>query len=496
MTGSMKTDIILVQPGPHRMQLGGAILHLPLALMSIAAWLRRGDEYGDRIRILDMNIRRLSAGDFAEAGIVGITAITGHQIRYGLQAARLAREANPDALIVWGGVHPSLLPEQTIAHDLADIVAVGEGERPFERIVEAHFNNRPLADIPGTCVLDDKGSAVFTPSDGFIDMNDLPLPAYDLVDVGEYRGIVYQFYYQSSRGCPFRCGFCYNTAFSGRKWRAKSAVKVVDELSYLCGKYGVVNFAMVDDEFFIDVRRAEAVFKKIVDRKIRCGMIASCRLDIVRKFSDESLSIMKKAGVVQIFFGAESGSDKTLEYICKDITREDIIEGARIVANAGIRPVLSFMSGFPGETSRMFEDTLDVIRELWALHPLVMVNGIFPFNAYPGTTLYGESVGLGLEVPVKLDDWGSWTFQYEPDNPWLDSGMRRRIQIVFYIVRFKYYLTRYEDRYRDGIRVRLLRLLVLPLSLSAKIRMSRQWFWFAWEWRLFALLVRKTFGYL
>ncbi|MCE5249479.1 B12-binding domain-containing radical SAM protein [bacterium] len=496
MSAPTPHEIVLVQPGPHRMQLGGALLHLPLALMSLAAWLRRDERYGDCIRILDMHIHKPDPSMFERARIVGITAMTGQQVYYGLQAAAMVRRVNPKAIIVWGGVHPTLMYEQTIRHEFVDVVVSGEGEDTFKDVVDAVFSGVPIEGIPGTCVKDGNGGITAGPERELLDMNDLPLPAYDLVDIHDYSGIEFQFDYQSSRGCPFRCGFCYNTVFSGRRWRAKNPVKVAEELAYLQKRHAVKNFAMADDEFFIDTRRIETLFGDILERGLRFGIVASCRLDIIRKFSPESLAIMKKAGVFQLFFGAESGSETTLSLIRKDITVNDIIEGARRVAEAGIRPILSFMSGFPGETFEQFGQTLDTIERLRKTHPLITVNGVFPFNAYPGTELFCKSREMGLKTPETLDAWGSWNFQYEPDNPWLDRRMKQWMQISFYIVRFRYYLARYGDRHGNGFRVRLVRLLSMPLTLSARIRWSKRWFGFAWEWRLFAFMVRKTFGYL
>jgi len=205
---------------------------------------------------------------------------------------------------------------------------------------------------------------------------------------------------------------------------------------------------------------------------------------------------MKRAGVFQMFFGAESGSEKILKLIKKDISTEDIIEGARAVAEKGIRPNLSFMSGFPGETLTDFENTIDIILKLWKVHPLVTVNGIFPFNAYPGTDLYQKALELGLRSPVLLEDWGEWSFQYKPDNPWLDSVMKKWMEIAFYMVRFKYYIARYEDRHKGRAIATLLKVLTWPLSFSAKVRLKHRWFSLAWEWKAFAFLARKTFGYL
>jgi len=491
-----RDKIILIAPGPRRVQIG-TITHLPLAVLSLAAWLiEKGSNYAGRVEIVDTQICGITSEAFSDAAVVGISAITGNQIKYGLRVASLVRKTNPNAVIVWGGIHPSLLPEQTIRHPLVDVVVIGEGEQTFLEVVDAIFKANNLTGIPGTCIQKSDGEVVFGPKRPFLNMDELPLPAYDLIKMEDYHGIEYQFDYQSSRGCPFRCAFCYNTVFCGRRYRKKSSDKVIKELIHLHDKYGVINFAFVDDEFFIDRKRVEAIFDGILESSREFGIVASCRLDIVRRLSPALLEKMKRAGVTRIFFGAESGSSKILKAIQKDITTEDIVEGARIVAETGIRPNLSFMSGFPGETLEDFERTIEIILKLWELHPLVTVNGIFPFNAYPGTSLYRKALEFGLKIPQSLEEWGEWTFQYKPDNPWLDPVKKQWAEIAFYVVRFKYYIARYEDRYEGSFRVILLRMATWPLSALAKLRLKKRWFGMAWEWRVFALITRKTFGYL
>jgi len=313
--------------------------------------------------------------------------------------------------------------------------------------------------------------------------------------MSKYSGIEKQFDYQSSRGCPFRCGFCYNTVFCNRRYRKKSAGKVLEELFLLQERYGVENFAFADDEFFIDKKRVEAILDGIIARG-KLGITASCRLDIVQRFSDELLEKMKMAGISHVFFGAESGSDRILKKIKKDIKRKDIILGSQKVSEADIRPFLSFMSGFPGEEIGDFDQTLETITELWNLDPRITINGIFPFNPYPGTDLYYKACDAGLVPPDNLEDWGDWTFQYQPDNPWLSDQMKQWMEIAFYIVRFRYYLIRLYDRYPNSVIYYLMLFLIWPLYLSAKIRFRKRWFEFAWEWKLFALVARKTFGFL
>jgi radical SAM superfamily enzyme YgiQ (UPF0313 family) len=496
MTVSQTNKIALVAPGPQRIQVG-AIVHLPLALLSLAAWLRHYGEYSDSIGIIDTNICKPLPDDFSNAAVVGISAMTGSQIKYGLEVAAMARRANPDAVIVWGGIHPSLLPEQTVQHPLVDAVVIGEGEATFLEIVNAVLNGKGAAGIPGTYV-QKHGSReiVVGPKRPFIDLNELPLPAYDLIDVKDYHGIEHQFDYQSSRGCPFRCAFCYNTKFCERRWRKKSPNTVVKELVYLQEEYAIESFGLVDDEFFIDIKRAEAIFDGILESGKRFSIIASCRLDMVRRFSPDLFRKMKRAGVVQMFFGAESGSPKMLKAIQKDITVEDIVEGARVVAEAGIRPILSFMSGFPGETLEDLKHTIDIILRLWNVHSLVTVNGIFPFNAYPGTGLYEKALDLGLSPPQSLAEWGQWAFQYKPDNPWVSPTMKQWMEISFFMVRFKYYVARYGDRKRNNLMARLIKWGLWPIAALVKLRMRNRWFALAWEWRLFAYAAQKTFGYL
>lgn len=487
------SNVLLVAVGSKRIQFG-PIRHLPLSVLSLAAWLRDQEQFQGDIQIVDTQIEDPCELDIKNAAVVGISAMTGLQIKLGLEVAAFARRVNPLIKIVWGGIHPSLLPEQTALHQLVDCVVIGEGEKTFSEVVHAVIHGHEIEGIPGTCVQGKNGVVLGDPRP-LIDMELLPLPAYDLLDMDQYGGIEKQFDYQSSRGCPFRCRFCYNTVFCNRRYRKKTSEKVIQELFFLQDKYAVKNFGFVDDEFFIDPKRAERIFDAVI-KKGGISISASCRLDIVQKFPDSLFKKMRKAGVTRMFFGAESGSDRVLREIRKDITREDIINGSRIVAEAGIRPFLSFMSGFPGENIEDFEDTLDLIIKLWGINPLITVNGIFPFNPYPGTYLYSKSCDLGLIPPDSLEEWGEWLFQYNPNNPWLNKTMKKWMEIAFYIVRFKYYLVRYQDRYPNSLRSWFVKLLTLPMSISANLRMRKRWFSYAWEWKLFAMIVRKTFGFL
>ncbi len=495
MNNSNDSDILLIAPGPPRRQKTGAVLRLPLALLSLAAWLEEYSCFKGKIKILDMRLDPLKEEFFIKNHLIGITAMTGPQVYYGLKAAKMAKKVNPDAVIVWGGIHPTLLPEETAQNDYVDIVVIGEGEETFKEIAEAVFSNKPLSDIKGTCY-NNSGEIIKEEPRQFVNMDDMPIPAYHLVDMSRYDSILGQFDYQSSRGCPYRCDFCYNMAFSGRKWRSKKPEKVLLELRELHNQYGVKTFAFVDDEFFINRNRVKSITDDLLHNPLPVNFTASCRLDIANNFSAELLGKLRDVGFRNIYFGAESGCDEMLSKMNKGIQVKDIYKGALHVASANIRPILSFMAGFPGETSAQMFETLLLIKDIQHKNKHISINGIFPYSPYPGTIMYEEAVAHGLIAPDSLAKWGNWNFQYAPDNPWLDLKKKKTIQIVFYMIRFQYYLTMYCDRNPGVLKKSAILLLSLPLQISSIIRWRFRWFGWAFEWQLFAFLAKKSFGYL
>ena len=127
---------------------------------------------------------------------------------------------------------------------------------------------------------------------------------------------------------------------------------------------------------------------------------------------------------------------------------------------------------------------------------LIRVSAIFLYNPYPGTFLYEKSLTLGLQAPRSLEKWAEWDFYREPRHPWIDDRTRVWMKYARLMVRFRFYLARYEDRYQNNWRVKLIRILVWPWIFSAKTRWKTKCFTAAWEWDLFAFIARKAFGYI
>ncbi len=153
---------------------------------------------------------------------VGISCMSGLQIKYALEFARFVRMQNPSCPIVWGGVHPTLLPEQTASNDYVDIVVRGEGELIIKDLANKLALNQPLDDVAGV-TYNFNGSIKSNPDGKVIDLDAIPIALpYDLLQMDKYPSVKSgRFHIQTSRGCPHRCGFCYNSLLQQKQVESK-----------------------------------------------------------------------------------------------------------------------------------------------------------------------------------------------------------------------------------------------------------------------------------
>ncbi|NQU56275.1 MAG: cobalamin B12-binding domain-containing protein, partial [Rhodospirillales bacterium] len=236
MTNFNKPDVLLLFPKTG-IDFGSAVAP-PHALLTIAAPCLKA---GYDVRILDQrakpitmdSLRELISSDLI---CVGISSMSGTQIRNALSLARMIRELTGGSVpIVWGGTHASLLPEQTLENEYVDIVVNGEGDESFLELVQALDKSQPLDGIQGILYTDGP-KVIDTGTRPALDIETLlPVP-WELVNVEDY---IHRDMYlrhknrvldlgQTSRGCPFDCGFCSSAEIRGRKWRAMSPEKSID----------------------------------------------------------------------------------------------------------------------------------------------------------------------------------------------------------------------------------------------------------------------------
>lgn len=395
---------------------------LPLAPLYISIFL---EEKGFEVKILDERMHPSWLEDIRSEIqsqrplCVAISSMTGPQIAGGLKASQLVKAVDKQIPVVWGGVHPSLLPEQTLRSEYIDIVVVGEGEYCFPEVVEALRENKPLRDIPGICYKEN-GQPHATHPREFLDLNVLPDLPYHLLDVNKYMQMPFLVDQQSlpiitSRGCPYHCEYCYSLAYNRRKWRALSAERVFEVIEHLTHRYEINSLYLLDDEFFIDRKRVSRLCDLILRKGLSLAFHnANIRVNEVLDYDLETLRMLRRTGFVKVFLGVESGSDEILERIHKGIKAEQVLEANRRLKTAGIVPIFSFMGGFPFETSQDVHKTLSLSLKLLNDNPDALFYGISLYSPFPGTPLFDYCVQKGMPVPEDLEGWVR--FEYDRLN--------------------------------------------------------------------------------
>ncbi|HQR37650.1 MAG TPA: radical SAM protein [Blastocatellia bacterium] len=434
MPNSTKRRLVLFNPSPWpNMPYFG----LPLPLLAISTLPR---EAGYPITIVvedvddDPDAQVLEACE--DALLFGITSLTGHMIGRGLRLAAKVRERFPDLPIIWGGTHPSIAPDQTVAHELVDIVVAGQGEATFMDLVDAIDTGRPLDDVKGILFKRD-GAIVKTGPRPTIDIDSLPPLPFDLLDVERFimlHSSALDFHlhgkravtYYSSYGCPFSCSFCSEPQTSNRRWFSRSPEKVIEDLKTLRFTYNVDAVIFEDPILFVDVRRVRRIAEMMIENDLNIVWTGSSRLEAIKKIDAETWDVLKRSGIFQIFIGIESASPTVLKAVGKKYTADDIVEVSRILYEQGVTLSCSFIQGIPVEADgRSLHDigredlklTSDVIRRMAEVNPKAGV-GVCLYTPYPGSVAYDLSLKHGLKAPERLEDWCEFQ-HFENQVPWM-----------------------------------------------------------------------------
>ena len=395
----------------------------PLNVLTLGSYLK---ENGYDVKIIDAvpysevnddsYLKRIEK-ELDSAICVGISAMTA-QIRNALFIAKFIKDKNPNIPVIWGGVHPTLFAEQTSIHPAVDAVVYGEGEETLldlVKIFEKAKGNIKNVDFGGVNGIVYKGKR--NPPRELLDVNKLPFLDHDLLDLSFYmpRGVPPVFPPKkrfrklamlSSRGCPYRCTFCINV-ISGIKWRGMTSKRFLDEMEYLVDKYRLEFIKPLDENFFVNKKRVEEIVDGIKERGIDVMWASNIRAN---NFGDDyvSASFAKKLRDVGFVFapiGAESGSDRILQYLKKDITTGQIMNSAKICNESGIVPVYSWIIGLPNQSRKEMISNIEIMKKINKICPSARFYDNFIFRPYPGGELYEECKQLGLHEPESLEEW-------------------------------------------------------------------------------------------
>lgn len=340
-----------------------------------------------------------------KAKIFMVSAVT-HSRFEAVDLVREIRRTNRDSIIAAGGPHFGNTPDDTLLNvKEIDVVARGEGELTAVDLLRVARGEMCLHDVPG----------VFFRRDGMIhhtspreDVEDLALLS-SLTDhvFDKYKTNVVEYPEENvpaatmmtSRGCPFRCVFC---SMAGRKVRYRDPKRVVDEMVHIIDAYGIRGFNFLDGTLTANPKHIKELCENIIERDLNVKWWCESRVNI----SFDVLDLMKTAGCVSVQIGVESGSDRVLDRIRKNITRRQVKDFCRYCNSIGLYVKPLFMFSLPDEKLIDVLKTFELSKSFLCL-PYVRPCQVNLTEIYPGTELERISREKGI-LPDSFSWYGSF----------------------------------------------------------------------------------------
>jgi anaerobic magnesium-protoporphyrin IX monomethyl ester cyclase len=412
-------NVVLLRP-PMEFRRGwdvAAEAQIPLALMYLGASLRRA---GHNVTLIDGSVQaEPSPLVFSKEGVlhvgmswetfvravrdtapdmVGISNLFYTQMPQAMRAAREIRAALPKAAIIVGGPPVTVRPQDYLAEPAITAVVLGEGETVLVALADALARGEPLAGVRGIAYREGDRIQINERADYIDDLDTLPDPAYDLVDLERYMRVATMdgtghwrwkprrtLTILTSRGCPFKCTFCAAHAHMGRRHRTQSPERVLAHIRLIATQLGIRHLHFIDD----NIGQNQARFHSILDGLIAMkneGLPITWETPIGMRTDRLTFDILEKAkaaGCQAIFLTVESGSQRVLaDVIDKHLNLASVVEAARACKKLGLKARSGFIMGLPGETLDDMQMTVDFA------HMLKRHYGIRGHNTL-ATPLYG-----------------------------------------------------------------------------------------------------------
>lgn len=394
--------VLFINPQTPYNDLG--LVHPPLGIGYMSAVLKKN---GHEVECIDMPINRIyipemkKMVDELKPDIIGITSVT-HIFADACEAAIACKEVYPNIPVVFGGVHVTFTPKETLSrHPYIDYVLLYECEFTFLKLVEKLSRGEDISNISGLAYRVEGGIRVNPPETSW-DRNLVPIPDRSIFNMQRYLRNDIETTIVTSWSCPARCVFC-STVRMGRTLRYRNVNNVIEEMKLL-ERMGFKSLFISDDTFTSNRERVyeicDAIIKEGIDLQWTCNMRASeTNLEMLKK--------MKEANCYRVFTGFESLNREALKKMKKGATPNTFWRHADNLDKVGIELHASFIIGAPGEDEETVLENLEIIKQI---NPrIVTFNNIV---VYPGTPIAEkpDEYGIVIEDP----------FWYEKKN-WINE---------------------------------------------------------------------------
>ncbi len=467
----MKKRIVLYQPQQVNEGLGlpSSKDMLPLEMLTISAYpLQDGYEIvivdGSLYSAHEAHRRVLEACEGAL--LYGTTGILGYMVSDGYACSRKVKQRFPKLAAVIGGWFASVRPDLQLATGLYDAVVMGQGELTFREVVRAVDAGEPLDAIEGLALWRD-GAVVRTHRRAVAGWDKLLDMPWHMIDIEPYRAHqlrtkshkdvlrmptppaignrqpYFGITYYSSYGCPEPCTFCCSPVVTDRRWKAMPAERMLDDLQALHERWGFDVVRFHDANWGVMEKRSRDLAQGLLQRGLKFSWNAFIETHSVLKYKPETLDAMAASGMYIAEIGAEAGSDDMMRKIGKPIHGDDNIDAAVEMDKRGVCSSVTYIIGYPGETSDSMLATIDQCRRLHVAAPLARPT-VWPYRPIPGTAMWDQAIELGYDPPKALEDWGS-IGEYHLEETWpgkIPPEVAQRRKLYQHYVTLSYGLAR------------------------------------------------------
>lgn len=414
-------------------------IYAPLSVMSLASTL---EEAGFSVLLLDHRLNTMDGmmdkiAKVRDILFFGISTMTGSQIINGLQIAENLRAVYKKNIpIVWGGVHPTIFPEETVMNPSVDIVGYGAGDYSIVKLAKAMAEGKPLNTVRGIC-FKENGIAVKTPPAESIErLDDLPFPAWhhlgEHLNRAQYPILAT---ISTSRGCPYNCSYCYKWGVGDGGWHPFGVERIMREVDYLNEKFGFDIFEIADENFILQKSRALELIRNFKSRALKISAIRSNFLT----YNDAVVNELE-GFCDYVAYSPETGSPKIQALLNKKASYANMKALNLKLRDMGIATVHTFIFGFPFETDEDIRATVGLCREFKKINPASRM-AIYQYMPYPKTPLADMMISqYGLSMPTEFEEWGRTDMFGDLDlrfRPWVDASrlsFLNDFQLVFNVI--------------------------------------------------------------